>query len=169
MKRLLRLLAVLIFAPIAANAATLITNIFSIEVPSQWQVQDNKTSTFLVTGNNVIDGVSSPFLSIQYCVSRFPPKVSGQRQCTVPCSEQLNDLTSNSKLKDAKFSPIVKIEKENGVTEYSTELVSPTTISALIALSCSSQGQIHIALESDLQKEVTKRQFEEILNSLKWN
>ena len=151
-----------------ASAATVNTTLFTIEVPDQWQVQDDKTSTILVTGSKISDGMPSPFLSIQYCVTSASLKSPGQSQCDRTCSEKAQSLTSNDKLNGTEFSPIKKSEKEKDVTEYSVELQVPATISALMALSCSGSGQVHVGLVSDEPKEVTKQLFEKILKSLRW-
>ena len=164
--RILPLLAVLM--PGAVIAATIDTSLFTIEVPDSWQIQDNKRSTILLMGSKVVDGMPSPFLSIQYCAASTSLKLPEQSLCAKTCEEEAKTLTSNDKPNSAEFSPVNRLEKEKGVIEYSVELQSPVPISALQTLSCSSSGQTHVGLVTDDSQAVAKQLFEKIVKSLKW-
>jgi len=168
MKCLLGMCFVLIVNCTAANATTITTSLFSIEVPDQWKVEDNKASIVLAFGSKALNGMPSPFLSVQYCVNNTPSEESGQNRCNQLCNEKAINLTSNTKLQGAQFSPLEITTKEEDVTEYSSELISPSPFTALVTLSCSRHGQVYFSLVSDSPHETTKKQFADIVKSLRW-
>jgi hypothetical protein len=168
MTNIQRLLLLALLQSCAANAAMVNTNLFSLEVPDQWRIEDNKTSVILVMGNKVVDGMPLPFLSIQYCMVGDSSKPSGLRRCDEPCAERSLDFSSNEKTKGLNFSQITTQTKPNGVIEYSTEATYSDSIAAMATLSCSSTGQAYISLVSEQTKEMSKEIFTIILRSLKW-
>ncbi|MES2039376.1 MAG: hypothetical protein V4495_16205 [Pseudomonadota bacterium] len=168
MKFIICALFILISTAFSASATTVKTKLFSIDVPDEWKIEDNRTSIFLAFGNNVVDRTPLPFLSVQYCQNDVPQKDSSQPRCNLPCDDEANNLMSGFPQKEMRFSPVKKSEKENGVTEYSSELTSPAVVSTFITLACNSKGQVHVALSSDLPRLVAKQLFAKILASLKW-
>jgi hypothetical protein len=152
----------------AANAAMLDTNLFTLEVPDQWQIEDNKTNLVLVIGNKIVDGVPLPSLSIQYCMIGDQLKPLSLSRCDKPCTERSLDFLFNEKKSGLNFSQTTSEKKPNGIIEYSAKVTHSGDISAMATLSCSSTGQAYISLVSDQPKEKSEELFSIILRSLKW-
>ena len=169
MKCLLSLLLVLLLQPVTAISATIITDLFSLEVPDEWVVEGDKAGLVTAGEAKLVGSMPSPFLSVQYCFSNELPKDSIHYRCNTPCSsESAKKLTSSERLQEAQFSVVKKVRKDDGTTQYTTELVSPVPVAMHTSLSCSARGQIVISLVSDLPRDSARMQFGEILKSLKW-
>ena len=160
-------LALMYLRPV--SAATIETALFSIDVPDQWNVEDNKASIILVMGDRIRDRMPMPFLSIQYCTLTEPPADSDLRRCNDPCSKKSLSFLTDRQPRGVKLSPIAEVRKPNRIVEYSTESASsPNGGVAFATLSCSSTGQVYVSLVSDEPKNDAKAVFNSVVESIKW-
>jgi hypothetical protein len=153
----------------AGRAATVDTEIFSIDIPDQWKVEDNKSDVILAMGNRVRDRTPLPFLSIQYCTVAEPSAGSTLRRCENPCTDESLAFLAESQPPGFKVSAVTKDAKPNGVVEYSVEATAARLGGiAFATLSCSTAGQAYVSLVSDQSEKETKRVFSLIIESIKW-
>jgi hypothetical protein len=129
-------------------------------VPSQWKVEDNKSDVILVMGDRIRDRTRMPFLSIQYCATKLSAGAE-TTQCDQPCSEKsLEFLKEDSE--GFQTSAVVSAIQADGSVQFKTELVAPSKFVGVMILSCSTAGQVYLALASDQpQSEVIH-----VLNSI---
>ena len=152
----------------SVSAAKIETDLFSIDVPDQWRVEDDKSSTILVMGDRILDQTPMPFLGIQYC-AQTDLLGAEVKPCNEPCSEKSLDFLTSEQFGDLTFSAVVKHMKKGGIVEYSTEAVSPILRSTMFAAqSCSNAGQVYVFLVSDQSNEDAKSVFESVIGSIKW-
>jgi hypothetical protein len=159
--------AQLLLVSLAVRAGSVATPLFAIDVPDGWTIEDDESSVVLIMGDRVRDGAPAPFLSVQYCFANEPAKGSRQVRCDKPCSQERFD--SMAEAGGMQFSPVVKDESVEGVTQYRTYATSPPDASAFAALLCSQNGQVYIALVSDESRKEAEAIFDEVVSSLRWN
>lgn len=151
----------------SANATPISTGLFSLEVPDEWTIESNQTSTILVFGNKLVDGMRSPFLSIQYCSIGNPSKETGENACTRSCEEEAAALTDNLR-KSFQTFPVAKTTRDDSTTELVAEMGPADTAIGLVGLLCSKRGQVHIGMVADVPRDLRSTQFSRILKSLTW-
>ncbi len=150
------------------NAETISTELFTIETPNHWIVEDDKLSAIAVTGKKIVDATPLPFLLIQYCKNSKASSPNGPRHCDATCSKKSLESSFRNSNKDMQFSSIVYNVKPSGAIEYSAEATIPKNGSAFATLSCTTHAQVYVSMLSDEEKTIAKPVFERIMSSLKW-
>lgn len=168
MKQTLKLYLFLILIHVGANAASHETELFSIEVPDELFVQNNKRGTATAVGKKIIDGMPSPYLMIQSCFNNPPAGNPVYNHCNTPCDESAKKLVSSNKLRGSKYSELKKENTNESTIRFYSELISPAPFSAFISISCSKQGQVIISFITDAQRDTARNQYNEIIGTLKW-
>ena len=169
-KLLNRKLSLVLFAVTighVAQAKSIETAMFSIEVPSQWEVEDNKSDVILVMGNRLRDRTPMPFLSVQYCATKLPNGAEAT-QCDEPCSEKSLAFLKEDDSEGFQTSAVVNSIQQDGSVQFKTELIASPEIVGFMVLSCSDAGQVYLSLTSDQPQSEAKRVFNSIVSSLKW-
>lgn len=161
------LLACALFQSFAANAATINTALFSIEVPDQWHIEDNKSGIVLALGRDLVGSHPSPILWMQYCAVGDNAKPAGVIPCDKPCSEKPLIELMGEGAKESLRAP-VRRERPNGVTEWSIVAVSSESEFGQIALLCHASAQVFLSFTSAGPSKEAASLLARMLDSLKW-
>lgn len=150
----------------SVKAVTINTDLFSIEIPDQWHVEDDKTGVILASGDKVVDKTMLPFLSIQYCAIGDAPKFEKFYKCTeASCSQESLDFLFSEK--GFTLAPIKTRMNSDETVEYSTEgLIEYNNGSVLAYVRCGHSVQVYISMVSDQPLEVSRNMFSKIVRSL---
>lgn len=140
-------------------AETVTTELFTVEVPDGWTVENDEVAIVIAGGNRIVDRMPMPFLSIQACAEGFDSS-----PCKAPCSQ---DALSFSQARGMTFSPVTRRVAPSGVVELRARGAVPPDFVAFVALSCTSQAQVYVSLASDESVEQAERVFEAVLASIK--
>jgi hypothetical protein len=147
------------------NAAPVDGEFFSLEVPKEWAVSGNGQSVILAHGKRLVDATPMPFLSIQSCNRTGNSKGGGSTSCREPCTKASLNFLSDSKA--FVPSPVVVRDRAGQVVEYHTEAKTGQG-SAQASLLCGPVGDIYISYVTDYSIEISRTEFAEIVESVKW-
>jgi hypothetical protein len=150
---ILALVAVLQAA--CATTSTIETELFSIQVPRTWKIEDNKHSIVIASGDHKRGNVLLPHLTVQYCPKR--------NQCQ-PCSL---DFLTGVPSQGAVWGPVNTVDRGSGVKEHRAASSWRET-NTLASMLCGPLGQIYVGYVTDQSVDQADRQFSGILESLKW-
>jgi hypothetical protein len=152
-----------------AQAATVETELFSIDIPTRWTVENNEANIIFAFGDRVVEGNPAPQLSVLHCSNDPSAKEKGMSFCKKTCSEEASDIERDSVTGDPPLPPTVRtIHKNDGSSQFTHELAVTPSITVSTALSCNKKGQVLLRLTSDQPMEIARKQFFEILASLHW-
>ena len=169
MKRLVTLVGIICgFAARSAAATTVTTELFTIEVPAGWEIENNESSVIVAYGGRIVDRTPVPFLSIQYCtnstVNSATKKQSDLSACTNRC---VAAAFSSFKPPKGTISRVERRVTANGTVELRTNIAVPPNF-ASVGFSCSALGQVYVALASDQSSDQVEETFEAVLSSIAW-
>jgi len=168
MKILKCLLVCALFQSFAASAATITTALFSIDLPDQWGVEDNKSSIVLAAGKDLVGSHPSPFLSIQYCAVGAHATRPDVHPCDKPCSEaSLHEMLGENP-QGIVLPPVTRRQRPDGGIELSMVTARSENENGRLALACSASAQLYIWFMSSGTAKETDTLFANILASLKW-
>lgn len=150
----------------SVKAVKINTDLFSIEIPEQLHIENDKTGVILASGNKVVDKTMLPFLSIQYCAIGDAPKFEKFYKCTEACSQKSPDFLFSEK-GFITLAPIKTRMNSDETVECTTEgLIEYNKGSALAYLRCGHSVQVYISMASDQPLEISRSMFSKIVRSL---
>jgi len=170
--RLLHMNRALLIAALAilshpVSAKEIRTELFTVDVPSEWKVEDNKQSIVLAMGPSMAGGLPTPFLSIQYCSSG---EVDGKNlvKCNEQCSDKSLSLLLKKRLSGIVFSPITEEKNESGDVAFHSEANADGKVSVAATMVCGIKGNIYISLVSENSTTTSTRLLKTVQRSLRW-
>lgn len=148
--------------PQFASAKTVQTELFDIDVPDEWQVEDNKLSIIFASGTALRDGMPIPSLSIQYCLIEENASARTPR-CDQSCSAQaLTRLLGRG----IHVSPAGIQTRDT--TDFHAEKSLGNDASAAALMVCGAKGSVYLALIAQERMAITVERLRAIRKSLRW-
>ena len=158
MMRLASLTAILCaFAGGNAAAKTVTTELFTVEVPDGWTIEDDESGAIAVMGSRIVARTPMPALLIQYC---------NLSACSRPCSE--DTLRWSRDHGDITVSRVTRRVMPDGTVALRTNVISEPNAVSIGGLFCSPLGQVTVGFASDESREQAERVFETAFSSIAW-
>jgi hypothetical protein len=169
MKRLVSLVGIVCgLAADSAAATTVTTELFTIEIPGGWGIENDEAGVIVAYGERIVDRAPVPFLSIQYCTNSTAhsatSKQSHMSACTGRC---VAEAFSSFKEQKGTIAPVERRVTPDGIVELRTRVAEPPSF-ASIGFSCSALGQVYVALASDESADQVEKTFGAVFSSIAW-